>query len=100
MGTLNSYFRFMLIFAYLFIRVDSFHVFYHFTLCSLFSRTATTLNFFFWVYERHNSSDDRVVQSVCLLNCRLGFDSESGQTNDFSIGIDSFPAQRSALKGQ
>ena len=30
----------------------------------------------------------------------LGFDSESGQTNDFKIGIHSFPASRSALKGQ
>ena len=25
------------------------------------------------------------------LSCRLGFDSESGQTNDFEIGIHSFP---------
>ena len=40
-----------------------------------------------------NSSDGRVVWSVvCLLSCRLGFDSESGQTNDFKIGIHSFPA--------
>ena len=38
------------------------------------------------------SSDGRVVQSVCLLSCRLGFDSESGQTNDLNIGIHSFPA--------
>ena len=30
----------------------------------------------------------------------LGFDSESGQTNDFKIGIHSFPAGRSAFKGQ
>ena len=29
-----------------------------------------------------------------------GFDSESGQTNNFKIGIHSFPAWRSALKGQ
>ena len=29
-----------------------------------------------------------------------GFDSESGQTNDLKIGIHSFPAWRSALKGQ
>ena len=41
---------------------------------------------------RSYSSDGRVVWSVCLLNCRLGFDSESGQTNDFKIGIHSFPA--------
>ena len=39
-----------------------------------------------------NSSDGRVVRSVCLLSCRLWFDSESGQTNDFNIGIYSFPA--------
>ena len=30
----------------------------------------------------------------------LRFDSESGQTNDFKTGIHSFPAWRSALKGQ
>ena len=29
-----------------------------------------------------------------------GFDSESDQTNDFKIGIHSFPAWRSALQGQ
>ena len=40
----------------------------------------------------YNSSDGRVVWSVCLLSCRLGFDSESGQTKDFKIGIHSFPA--------
>ena len=39
-----------------------------------------------------DGSDGRVVWSVCLLSCRLGFDSESGQTNDFKIGIHSFPA--------
>ena len=42
--------------------------------------------------EVKNSSDGRVVQSFCLLSCRLKFDSESGQTNDFKIGIRSFPA--------
>ena len=47
-----------------------------------------------------NSSDGRVVWSVCSLSCGLEFDSESGQTNDFNIGIHSFPASRSALKGQ
>ena len=47
-----------------------------------------------------SSSDGRVVWTVCLLSCRLEFDSESGQTNDFKIGIHSFPAWRSALKGQ
>ena len=30
----------------------------------------------------------------------LGFDSESGQTDDFKIGIHSFPAGRSAFKEQ
>ena len=30
----------------------------------------------------------------------LGFDSKSGQTNDLKIDIHSFPACRSALKGQ
>ena len=30
----------------------------------------------------------------------LGFDSESGQTNDLNIGIHSFPALRSACKEQ
>ena len=39
-------------------------------------------------------------KSVRLCSCRLGFASESGQTNDFEIGIHSFPAWRSALKGQ
>ena len=39
-----------------------------------------------------DSSDGRVVWSVCLLSCRLGFDSKSGQTNDYKIGIHSFPA--------
>ena len=28
------------------------------------------------------------------------FDSESGQTNDFKIGIHSFPTSRPAFKGQ
>ena len=52
------------------------------------------------IFKIFNSSDGRVVWSVCLLSCRLGFDSESGQTNDFKIGIHSFPVCRSALKGQ
>ena len=30
--------------------------------------------------------------SGCLGSCKLGFDSESGQTSDFKIGIHSFPA--------
>ena len=45
-----------------------------------------------WYRASLNSSDGPVVWSVCLLSCRLGFDSESGQTNDFNIGIHSFPA--------
>ena len=39
-------------------------------------------------------------KSVRLGSCILGFNSESGQTNDFKIGIHSFSAGRSALKGQ
>ena len=31
-------------------------------------------------------------KSVRFGSCRLGFDSKSGQTNDFKIGIHSFPA--------
>ena len=31
-------------------------------------------------------------ESVQLRSCRLGFDSKSGQTNGFKIGIHSFPA--------
>ena len=49
------------------------------------------------------SSDGRVVRASALgavVACRLGFDSESGQTNDFKFSIHSFPAWRSALKGQ
>ena len=38
-------------------------------------------------------------KSVCLGSSRLGFHSSSGQTNDFKIGIHSFLAWRSALKG-
>ena len=39
-------------------------------------------------------------KSIRLGSRRLGFDSKSGQTNDFEIGIHSFPAWGSALKGQ
>ena len=39
-------------------------------------------------------------ESVRLESCRLGFDSESGQTDDFKVGIHSFPAWRLPLKGQ
>ena len=31
-------------------------------------------------------------RSVSLGSCKFGFNSESGQTNDFKIGIHSFPA--------
>ena len=37
-------------------------------------------------------------KSVRLGSCRLGFDSESGQINDFKIGIHRFLAWRSSLK--
>ena len=39
-------------------------------------------------------------KSVRLWSYRLGFASDSGQTNDFYINIHSFPALRSVLKGQ
>ena len=51
-------------------------------------------------YVGRTAQDGRMVWSVCLWSCRLGFDFESGQTNDFETGIHSFPACRSALKGQ
>ena len=38
-------------------------------------------------------------KSVCFWSCRLGFDSESGQTNGLKSGIHSFPARPSALNG-
>ena len=38
--------------------------------------------------------------SVCLCGHSLRFDFFSGQTNDFQFGIHSFPALRSASKGQ
>ena len=37
-----------------------------------------------------DSSDSRVVKSVCPCGCRLGFDAKSGQTSDFEIGIHSY----------
>ena len=43
-----------------------------------------------------DSSEPPSGKSVFLWNCKLGFDSESGQTNDLKIGIHSFPAGRSA----
>ena len=42
--------------------------------------------------QKFKNSGGLVVQSVCLLSCRLGFDSESSQTNDLKIGIHSFLA--------
>ena len=36
--------------------------------------------------------DEWCGKSVYLKSCRLGFDSESGQINDFKIGIHSFLA--------
>ena len=38
------------------------------------------------------SSSPSLPYSVHLVSCRLGFDSESGQTNDGKIAIHSFPA--------
>ena len=45
------------------------------------------------------SSNGRVVQSVCLLSCRLGFDSESGQTNDFKNWYSQLPYLTLSIKG-
>ena len=39
-------------------------------------------------------------KSIRHERCRLGLDSESDQTDYFKIGIYSFPAWPSALKGQ
>ena len=47
-----------------------------------------------------NRSDGRVNRASTSGLVDLGFDSESGQTNDLKIGIHSFPAWRSALKVQ
>ena len=58
--------------------------------------------FVFKVYE--NSLNCVPKLTLCSYwkrqSCRLWFDSEVGQTNDFKIGIYSFFAWRSALKGQ
>ena len=45
------------------------------------------------------SLDVRVVKSVRLRSCGLGFNFGLGQTNDFEIGIHSFPVLRPALMG-
>ena len=37
-------------------------------------------------------------KSARLWSCRLEFDSKFGQTNDFKVGVHSFPACRSAMK--
>ena len=54
------------------------------------------------LHDRFNSSDGRVVRASAsaAVKCRLEFESESGQINNFKIGIPSFPTWRSALKGQ
>ena len=44
-----------------------------------------------------NSSEGQVKEGPPL-ELQPGFDSESGQTNDFNVGIYSFPAWRSAFK--
>ena len=38
-----------------------------------------------------NSKGEFVIERLSLELYRLGFDSESRQTNDFKIGFDSFP---------
>ena len=43
-------------------------------------------------FRRHITAQMAEWYRASLLSCRLGFDSESGQTNDFNIGIHSFPA--------
>ena len=46
-----------------------------------------------WALFVVSRSDGRVVYRVSASGSMdLGFDSESGQTNDFKIGIHSFPA--------
>ena len=64
-----------------------------FLVVSVFLGFAYLIKFFRAVVsDQFDSSDGRVVWSVYLLSCRLGFDSESRQTNDFKIVIHSFPA--------
>ena len=53
----------------------------------------------FFKHCHFNSSDGRVVKASVSEAVDLGFDSESDQTNNFKIGIHSFPASRSTLKG-
>ena len=45
-----------------------------------------------WINHSLHTQMAEWYRASCLLSCRLGFDSESGQTNDFKIGIHSFPA--------
>ena len=47
-----------------------------------------------------NRSDGRVVRASASESVDLGFDFESGQTNDLKIDVHSFPAWRSTFKGQ
>ena len=47
------------------------------------------LQYYFLIIKQLRWSSGK---SVCLWSCRLEFDSESSQTNDFKIGIHSFPA--------
>ena len=51
------------------------------------------------ICSKYDSSDGRVVWSVCLLSCRLGFDSESGQTNDLKIGYSQLPCLTLSIEG-
>ena len=41
---------------------------------------------------------ERASASGDVVACRFGFDSESGQTNDFKIGIHSFPGRAAWVK--
>ena len=43
-------------------------------------------------YRERDRLDGRVVRASAAGSVDLGFDSESGQPNDFKIGIHSFPA--------
>ena len=46
-----------------------------------------------------NQSDGRVGRASASRLVDSGFDSEFNQTNDFKVGIHSFPSRHSTLKG-
>ena len=56
-------------------------------------------HYFSAIHTQFNSSDGRVVRSVCLLSCRIGFDSESGQTNDFKNWYSQLPCLTLSIEG-